>query len=341
MLSGLSFQAPWALWLALLGPLSLLWRWRRRRRGSARASLLFPGASAFKASGPARGSRVKLLPLLPWARAIVLILAAVALARPQTRDARAQKLAVEGIDIVLALDLSTSMEAGDFRPNNRLYVAKEVLTEFLDSRVNDRVGLVVFAGGAYTQAPLTLDYGVLKDVVQRLKTRVLEDGTAIGDALAVSLNRLRDSEAKSRVVVLITDGDNNAGRISPLDAAEMGKKLHIPVFSILVGKGGQVPFPAGTDLFGNTVWREMEIPTNPALLKQISQSTGGEYYRATDRKELKAGLDRVLGAMERSKIMEGGAAARMTEQYFPFLVVAVALGLVELLSRATWLRVRP
>ena len=129
--------------------------------------------------------------------------------------ARVRDLSVEGIDIVIALDLSTSMEAADFRPENRIFVAKEILDEFISSRVNDRIGLVVFAGAAYTQAPLTLDYGVLREVVKQLRTRVLEDGTAIGDALATSLNRLRDSDAKSQVVVLITDGDNNAGKHLP------------------------------------------------------------------------------------------------------------------------------
>ncbi|HZH02590.1 MAG TPA: VWA domain-containing protein [Myxococcaceae bacterium] len=274
-------------------------------------------------------------------QAAALALAVVALARPQLRDARAQKLSVEGIDVVIALDLSTSMEAGDFRPNNRLFVARQVLTEFLDARVNDRVGLVVFAGAAYTQAPLTLDYGVVKDVVRQLRTRVLEDGTAIGDALAVSLNRLRDSDAKSRVVILITDGDNNAGKISPLDAAAMAKNLKIPIFTLLVGKGGKVPFPVGQDLFGNTAWREMEIPINPALLKQIAQTTGGEAYRATDRAELKAGLERVLGKMERSKIMEGGAAARVSEQFHLLLLGAFVLAAADLLLRNTLLRVTP
>src|SRR5262249_13012791 len=166
-----------------------------------------------------------------------------------------------------------------------------------------------------TQAPLTLDYGVLKNVVGQLRTRVLEDGTAIGDALATSLNRLRDSDAKSRVVVLITDGDNNAGQISPLDAASMAEALHIPVYSILVGKGGKVPFPVGADLFGNTSWREVDIPINPDLLKEISKKTGGEFYRATDPQSLKEGLQKVLDSLERSKLLEGGASATYHEDF--------------------------
>jgi Ca-activated chloride channel family protein len=233
------------------------------------------------------------------------------------------------------------MEAGDFRPQNRLHVAKEVLSEFITNRVNDRIGLVVFAGAAYTQAPLTLDYGVLKEVLRQLRTRVLEDGTAIGDALATALNRLRDSEAKSRVVVLITDGDNNAGKISPLDAASMAKSLHIPIYTILVGKGGKVPFPQGTDLFGNTVWRETEIPINPELLQDIADTTGGEYYRATDPEGLKRGLQKVLDSLERSKLMEGGASANYREDYHLFLLLAFGLAALELFLRSTFLGVFP
>jgi Ca-activated chloride channel family protein len=268
-------------------------------------------------------------------------LAVVALARPQSVGARVRDLSVEGIDIMIALDLSTSMEAGDFRPQSRIYVAKETLNEVIGSRVNDRIGLVVFAGAAYTQAPLTLDYGVLREVVKQLRTRVLEDGTAIGDALAVSLNRLRDSDAKSKVVVLITDGDNNAGRISPLDAAAMAKALHIPVFTILVGKGGKVPFPDGTDLFGNPSYRELEIAINPALLQQISKMTGGEYYRATDRESLRAGLNGILDKLDKSKLLEGGASANYREEFPPFLLAAFVLAGLELLLRSTLLRVFP
>jgi len=336
MTRDLVFHNPKALWLLVGIPLLVAWtvlEWR------ARAVFRFSAAHVFSANR--RGWRSYSLQALPLFRVAAVGLAIVALARPQERDEKARDLSVEGIDIVIALDLSTSMEAGDFRPHNRVYVAKEVLTEFLDSRTNDRIGLVVFAGAAYTQSPLTLDYAVLKELVKQLRTRVLEDGTAIGDALAISLNRLRDSDAKSRVVVLITDGDNNAGRVSPLDAAAMAKALKVPVFTILVGKGGKVPFPAGQDLFGNTAWREMDIPVNPALLQEISKLTGGEFYRATDRAELKGGLQKVLDAMERSKILEGGAMNNYREKFHQLLLWAFSLAWLELLLRATFLRVFP
>ncbi len=332
----LAFHSPQALWGLLLVPVLLFWAWRERRR---RATLRFSAAHVFVQQG--RGLRTYMLPLLPLLRVFAVAVAIVAIARPQARDARVRDLSVEGIDIVVALDLSTSMEAGDFRPQNRLHVAKEVLAEFISNRVNDRIGLVVFAGAAYTQAPLTLDYGVLREVLKQLRTRVLEDGTAIGDALATSLNRLRDSEAKSRVVVLITDGDNNSGKISPLDAASMAEALKIPIYTILVGKGGKVPFPQGQDLFGNVVWRETEIPINPELLQDISDRTGGEYYRATDPEGLKEGLQKVLDSLERSKLMEGGASATYREDFHPYLLLAFGLAALELLLRATFLRVFP
>lgn len=331
-----AFNNPEALWGLLLVPLLLVQAWRERR---ARARLRFSAAHVFARGG--KGLRTWLLPLLPLLRAAAVTAAIFAIARPQGRDSRVRDLSVEGIDIVVALDLSTSMEAGDFRPQNRMHVAKEVLTEFLANRVNDRIGLVVFAGAAYTQAPLTLDYGVLKEVIKQLRTRVLEDGTAIGDALATSLNRLRDSEAKSRVVVLITDGDNNAGKISPMDAANMAQALRVPIYTILVGKGGKVPFPQGTDLFGNTVWRETEIPINPELMQDIADRTGGEYYRATDPEGLRQGLQKVLDSLERSKLMEGGASATYHEEFHPFLLAAFGLAALELLLRATFLRVFP
>src|SRR5215813_11644629 len=330
------FHNPRVLWLLLILPAWILWELSEPR---SRAVLRFSATHAFALSG--RGLRPKLLPLLPGFRVLALACAIVALARPQTTDSRVRDLSVEGIDIVIALDLSTSMEAGDFRPNNRIFVAKQVLTEFLDSRINDRIGLVVFAGQAYTQAPLTLDYGVLKELVKQLRTRVLEDGTAIGDALAVSLNRLRESDAKSKVVVLITDGDNNAGRISPLDAAAMAKALRVPLFTILVGKGGKVPFPDGVDLFGNTSYRDLDIAVNPALLQQISKMTGGEYYRATDRESLRAGLSAVLDKLDKSKLLEGGASANYKEEFPPFLLAAFLCAGLELLLRSTVLRVFP
>lgn len=331
-----AFHSPRWLWLLAFVPPLLAWAYVEKKR---RAVLRFSAASQLFAQG--RGLRPRFLWILPVMRVLAFALAVMALARPQERDARERDLSVEGIDIMIALDLSTSMEAADFRPNNRLHVAKEVLSEFISGRANDRIGLVVFSGAAYTQAPLTLDYGVLKEVIKQLRTRVLEDGTAIGDAVATALNRLRDSDAKSRVVVLITDGDNNAGRLSPIDAGDAAKSLGIPVYTILVGKGGKVPFPQGQDIFGRTAWRDVEIPINPELLQRLAKETGGEFYRATDRESLKEGLQHVLDSLERSKLMEGGATATYREKFHELLLWAALLLVLEFALRATVLRVFP
>jgi Ca-activated chloride channel family protein len=330
------YHSPWAFLALAFVPIALGWVWLERR---TRAVLRFSAATLLAQQG--RGLRAYLTWLPPVMRIAAFVLAVMALARPQERDSKIRDASVEGIDIMIALDLSTSMEAADFRPNNRLHVAKEVLAEFISSRANDRIGLVVFSGAAYTQAPLTLDYGVLKEVVRQLRTRVLEDGTAIGDAVATAVNRLRDSEAKSRVIVLITDGDNNAGTVSPLDAAKASQALGVPVYSILVGKGGKVPFPAGQDIFGNTAWRDVEIPINPKLLQEVAQITGGEYYRATDRAELKDNLQKVLDSLERSKIIEGGVITNYRELFHPYLLWAFTLLLLELLLKSTVLKVFP
>jgi Ca-activated chloride channel family protein len=336
MPSDLTLHSPHALWLLLLVP--ALWLWHRRKAPEHAALRISTAHVALRTPG----FRVRLLRALPALEALAVVLTVVALARPQTTAQQARDLTVEGIDIVLALDLSTSMDAQDFRPKDRLHVAKDVLTEFITARANDRIGLVVFAGVAVTQAPLTLDYDALKNVVAQLRTRVLTDGTAIGDALATSLNRLRDSDAKSRVVILITDGENNAGKISPLDATAMAKALKIPVFTILVGKGGRVPFPTdGRDLFGNPISRDMEVKVNPELLQKMSSETGGESYRATNRQELKDNLQAILDKMERSKLLEGGAAAQYSEEFHWPLSVAFALVALELLLRATYLKVLP
>lgn len=329
MNANLSFANPLALLLLLAGPLHLLTAFRARSRV---ATVTFPLARVLFVR---RGLLARLWWLPDLLRAAVLVLLACALARPQVPGEKRRDSSVEGIDIVVALDLSTSMEAADFRPKDRLFVAKEVLDQFIASRTDDRIGLVVFGGEAYTQAPLTLDHGVLRNVLKDVRTRVIEDGTAIGNALATSLNRLRDSEAKSRVVVLITDGDNNAGQISPMEAAEIAKQLGIKVFTVLVGKGGMVPFPAGTDFFGKPTYQDVEMTVNPELLQNIAKLTGGTAYRATDRDTLAKGLADILNKLDRSKLVDVPATQKMDDVFLLFLVPALALLALELLLAET------
>jgi len=329
-----TFAHPWALLALLLVPAAIFLLARRRQR---MPRLVVPAAPiALPASRWAR------LWWLPGGLSIAaLALTAVGLSGPRLRASRRIDLSVQGIDVVVALDLSTSMLAADFRPKDRLTVAKEVLRSFIASRQNDRIGLVVFAGEAYTQCPLTLDYKVLDSLLDQVRTGVIVDGTAIGNALGTAVNRLRESEAKSRVVILITDGDNNAGNLSPLQAAGIAKDLGIKVFTILIGKGGRVPYPTGTDLFGRTTYEPVEIDVNPELLQQIAKVTGGTYYAATDKESLEHGLSAVLDSLEKSKIYDAGGTTRYDEWYARFFVPAALFGLIGVALRGTRMQGAP
>lgn len=325
-----------------------------RRRSAA---LRFPLAGLLQ-QGPRGLAGLWWLPRA--CRVGAVLLAGVALARPQLPGSKARDLSVEGIDIAVALDISTSMNAVDFKPRDRISVAKEVLQGFIDERTNDRIGLVVFAGEAYTQAPLTLDYHVLKEILGAVRTGLIEDGTAIGNALGTAVNRLCEGRAadeaeaepgapaefcqggaKSKVVILITDGDNNAGNISPMQAAAIAQEFGVRVYTIMVGKGGSVPFPTGPDFFGNHTFRNVEIPVNPELLESIAEDTGGRFYTATDRASLEQGLNDILDQLEKTKLFHAGSFTNMTEVYEPYLLGAALLLLLEILFAATRLRSFP
>jgi Ca-activated chloride channel family protein len=332
----LSFTHPWAL-LGLLAAALAAWLLLRRRRHLPPLKL----PSSTEARGLPRSLWARLW-WLPGALLVAaLVLTSIGLSGPRLRGVRRADMAVEGIDIVVAFDLSTSMLAADFRPKDRITVAKEVLKNFIQSRQNDRIGLVVFAGEAYTQCPLTLDYKVLEELLEQVRTGVIVDGTAIGNALATAVNRLRESQAKSRVVILITDGDNNQGNISPLQAAHIAKDLGIKVYTILIGKGGRVPYPTGTDLFGRPIYEPVEIDVNPELLQQIAAVTGGAYYPATDKASLENGLRAVLDNLEKSKIYEASGAAHYDEWYARFFIPAALFGLLSLALRSSRLSGAP
>src|SRR5438309_9242292 len=329
-----SFAHPWALLALLLAPLAV---WLLARKHLRMPRFVVPAAPVA-------------MPTSLWARlwwvpgallVAALALTAIGLAGPRLRTSRRIDLAVQGIDIVVAFDLSTSMLAADFRPKDRISVAKEVLKNFISPRQNDRIGLVVFVGEAYTQCPLTLDYRVLQELLEQVKTGVIVDGTAIGNALATAVNRLRESDAKSRVVILITDGDNNAGNISPVQAAEIAKDLGIKVYTILIGKGRRVPYPTGTDLFGRTTYEPVEIDVNPDLLQQIAKVTNGAFYPATDKESLENGLHSVLDSLEKSKIYEAGGSTRYDEWYARFFLPAALFGLIGLALRSSRMQGAP
>lgn len=259
-----------------------------------------------------------------------LALLIIALARPQS-SSKSQKINVEGIDIILTIDLSSSMLAQDLKPD-RLEAAKKISADFVKGRPEDRMGLVVFASETFTQVPLTTDHGMLLNMMKELKCGMLEDGTAIGDGLASSVSRLKDSEAISKVVILLTDGDNNAGSIDPATAAEMAKIFGIRVYTIGVGTKGTAPYPVQTP-FGGIQYQQIPVTINEPLLQQIAEETGGKYYRATSNEKLEQIYDEI-DQLERSKI-EINEFTRVHEEFLPFILISLALLLLGFLLKNT------
>jgi Ca-activated chloride channel family protein len=308
------------LLLVLLVPL-IYFEMRSKR---TRRSIAFSSTGLFSESGltanPIKRHGKTIL------RVLVLALIAAAAARPQTGRSESS-IRTEGIDIMLVLDTSGSMQAQDFQPNNRLFVAKEVVKEFIPKRTHDRIGLVVFSAEALSQCPLTLDHDVLLGLVDKVDFGMLQDGTAIGVALATACNRLKDSKAKSRVVVLLTDGQNNAGMISPSTAADIAKSLGIKVYTIGVGTRGYAPFPVEDPVFGRRLV-QMQVDLDEGTLRDIAKKTGGEYFRATDTEELKKIYEQI-DRLEKSTI-ETKTFTNYTEKYLIFAVPALLLLVLEL-----------
>jgi Ca-activated chloride channel family protein len=243
--------------------------------------------------------RIKERHILPVLRTLAIVLLAFALARPQS-GRKGQEVSSEGIDIMLVLDISGSMKAEDFKPHNRLHVAKEVIKEFIGGRQSDRIGLVIFSKQSFTQCPLTLDYGVLFNFLDQVDFGMIEDGTAIGLAIANAVNRLRESDAKSKVVILLSDGRNNAGEIDPITAAQTAKAMKVKIYTIGAGKPGRAPIPVDHPIFGKRyVWAETEI--DEATLREIAQITGGEYFRAKDEEALSR-IYKQISQMEQTEI---------------------------------------
>jgi Ca-activated chloride channel family protein len=334
-LTGLSLLAG-ALLLAALA----LWLHRELR-----PVFILPTTSLVQDIPEGRPSRLRFL--VPVFRLFSIVLIIVALARPQMASTMADEY-TEGMDIVLVLDVSTSMRAVDFAPPDRprdqmsrIEGAKETIANFIKQRKNDRLGLVIFASEAFTQSPLTLDYSVLQNILNSIDTGVIEDGTAIGNAVVVAVNRLRDSEAESKVIILLTDGDDNASTVAPAQAAEIAAEKNIIVFPILVGKGGRVPYPVGTGMFGQMQYQSVEIRTNPELLQKIAEITKGTFYRAIDQRGLEEDLQDILNHMKTTRLLEPGRFTHTAEEFQLPLLAALVLLLFELLLRWTRFRAFP
>ena len=288
------FASPYYLWLlTLLVPMIGYYVWRTLQGGAS--------IQISSVAGVVRAPRTVRYYLrhLPFAlRAAAFALLVVALARPQDVEQNV-RTNTEGIDIMLAIDVSGSMLARDFKPD-RITAAKEVAGSFIADRYGDRIGLVAFAGEAFTQSPLTTDQSTLQTLLARIRSGLIEDGTAIGNGLATAINRLRESDAKSKVIILLTDGVNNQGQIAPMTAAEIAKAQGIRVYTIGVGTEGMAPYPA-IDMFGNLTFVNQKVEIDEKTLTAISDMTGGKYFRATDKAKLKAIYDEI-NQLEKSKI---------------------------------------
>ncbi|RLB91645.1 MAG: aerotolerance regulator BatA [Deltaproteobacteria bacterium] len=328
----MSFRDPLFL---LLIPLVLAGAYYLRNR-KIKASLTFPTDRILKQVRPS--PKVLFSKNIYLLRIIALCLIAAALARPQS-PVEESRIQTEGIDIVLALDVSTSMLAEDFtlqgKRVNRLDAVKDVVQSFIEGRKNDRIGLIAFAGRAYTVSPLTLDYSWLLQNLERVKIGMIKDGTAIGLGLASSLNRLKDTKAKSKVVILLTDGRNNAGDISPSLAAEAARALGIKVYTIGAGTKGLAPYPV-RDFFGNKVYQSVKIDIDEDSLMDIAAKTGAKYFRATDTKSLRK-IYGEIDKMEKTPIEEKGYL-EYKELFTGLLSIALALVLLEVGLSNTILR---
>ncbi|MBQ9639243.1 MAG: VWA domain-containing protein [Bacteroidales bacterium] len=326
----MTFAHPWVLLLLLVVPLLCGWWYWRYRRQQATTSYSDIG----QLTGGTKSLKVRLYPLLYLLRLCAIVAVIFALARPQSRMSR-QEMKVEGIDIVLAMDVSGSMLAEDFKPN-RLEAAKKVATEFIEGRKNDRIGLTVFAGEAFTQIPLTIDHSVLLTQLAKVKSGQIKDGTALGDGLATAINRIKDSKAKSKVIILLTDGVNNMGSIDPQSAADIAALYDIRLYTIGVGKQGMAPYPY-VDMFGHKRYQNVPVEIDEALLTKMADCTnGGRYFRSTNRKSLET-IFAQIDEMEKTRI--DVSQYNQSKDEFQFLLwLALALLVAEQLMRMLYFK---
>ena len=331
-LQNIEFSNPGYFALLVLIPALLFWEyWKKPQREP------IMGYSDLKAIDHIDSWRSMLIFLPRILRYLGLALMVIALARPQL-SLTEEEVNAEGIDIMMSMDLSSSMLAQDFVPD-RLSVSKEVAQEFVDGRIHDRVGLVVFAGESYTQCPLTTDHTIVKSFLADLQVGRLQDGTAIGMGLASAVNRLKDSEAKSKVVILLTDGVNNAGYVKPLTAAEIAKEFNVKVYTIGVGSMGIARSPVNRRSDGRYVFGNSRVEIDEALLREISEMTGGKYYRAIDQESLE-NIYREIDTLEKTE-MEINVFKRYKDEFRTFLVLALVFLILEFILSKMILRSIP
>jgi Ca-activated chloride channel homolog len=326
-----TFGSPGYLYLLLLVPALIYWY--IRRHSAATTDIRFSTLEAFAAVKPTLKERLRHVPF--GLRVLAVILIVVALARPQSAS-QGENIYTEGIDIAMALDISGSMLAEDFQPN-RIQAAKDVALKFVDGRQNDRIGLVVFAGQSFTQCPMTMDYRVLKNLLRQVKPGMVEDGTALGMGIAQGVNRLKDSKAKSRVMILLTDGVNNRGEIDPLTAAQMAQTYGIRIYTIGVGTVGEAPYPIQTPW--GIRYQNIPVDVDEKTLQKIAEMTDGRYFRATNNRALKQIYDEI-DQLEKSRI-EVKSYRSVAELFTPWAWLGLLLVMLELGLRGTVLRKVP
>ena len=322
-----TFLNPEFLWLFLVLPLAIGWLFYKRNQLSATVKM--SSLEPFKQN---RTLLAKAKPFLYVLRILALSSIFIALARPRSVDVTSKSKTTKGIDIVMAIDVSSSMLANDLKPN-RLEALKKVASTFVQDRVNDRIGLVVYAGESYTRTPVTSDKTI---ILQSLKTieyddSIIADGTGIGVGLATAINRIKDSKAKSRIIILLTDGVNNSGTIDPRTASEIAKEYGIKVYTIGIGTNGQAMFPVAKDANGKLVFRKMPVEIDESLMKEIAKATDAKYFRATSNKKLQAIYDEI-NKLETTEIDEK-KFYNYDEKYKPFVLIAFVLLGVEVLLR--------
>lgn len=324
-----SFMHPHFLWLLLVLPVALYWYYFIKNQQEVALKM-----STTEGLSTQKSLLIKLRPFLYVLKLLALGFIIIALARPRNTQKSSYTDNTSGIDIVIATDVSGSMLATDFKPN-RLEAIKEVAHSFIQKRVNDRIGLVVYAGESYTRTPVTSDKAMLLNSLKEVQYNgmVLQDGTAIGIGLATAINRLKDSKTKSKIIILLTDGVNNVGSLDPISAAEIAKSYGIKVYTVGVGTNGMANFPVAKDANGNIVFQPQKVEIDEKLMQEIAATTNGKYFRATDNKKLEAIYDEI-DRLEKSKITEN-RFMMFDEQFRPWLLIGLFLLALEMILSRT------
>ena len=324
-----SFMHPHFLWLLLVFPVALYWHYFIKNQQDVALKM-----STIEGLSTKKALLIQLRPFLYVLKLLALGFIIIALARPRNTQKSSYTDNTSGIDIVIATDVSGSMLATDFKPN-RLEAIKEVAHSFIQKRVNDRIGLVVYAGESYTRTPVTSDKAMLLNSLKEVQYNgmVLQDGTAIGIGLATAINRLKDSKTKSKIIILLTDGVNNVGSLDPISAAEIAKEYGIKVYTVGVGTNGMANFPVAKDANGNIVFQPQKVEIDEKLMQEIATTTNGKYFRATDNKKLEAIYDEI-DRLEKSKITEN-RFMMFDEQFRPWLLMGLFLLVLEMILSRT------